>query len=67
MCKNFLKEKIKTISEDITIEDLIVCPIDDHMTIGVQMMVPKITVPHTPVKNNIIYINNIIIPNCLII
>lgn len=67
---NRILDKIKTkvIETDITIEDLIVCPIDDHMTLGVQMFLPKITVPHTPVKTeNIVYINNLIIPDILIL
>lgn len=62
------KVKTKVVNADITIEDLIVCPIDDHMTLGVQMFLPKITFPHTPVETeNIIYINNLIRPNILIL
>lgn len=53
---------------DITIEDLVVCPIDDHMTIGVQMFLPQIIIPEVPATiNDIIYVNNIIYSNYLIL
>lgn len=53
---------------DITIEDMIVCPIDDHMTLGVQTIVPNKLLPVIPTeKNNNIYLNNLIMPNILII
>lgn len=53
---------------DITIEDMIVCPIDDHMTLGVQKFVPNKMLPDIPTeKNNNIYLNNLIMPNILII
>lgn len=61
-----LIDKIKN-KIDITIEDLVVCPIDDHMTIGVQMFMPQITVPDIPVEVKVVYVNNLIIGNYLIL
>lgn len=61
-----LIDKIKN-KIDITIEDLVVCPIDDHMTIGVQMFMPQIAVPDIPVKDKVVYVNNLIIGNYLIL
>mgnify|MGYP003291915460 CR=1 FL=1 len=37
-----LGNKIRNVLGDITVEDLIVCPIDDHMTLGVQNVKVKI-------------------------
>lgn len=61
-----LIDKIKN-NIDITIEDLVVCPIDDHMTIGIQMIMPQITVPHVPVEIKVVYINNLIMGDYLIL
>ena len=58
-----LGNKIRNVLEDLTIGDLEVCPIDDHMTIGVQNV--KITIPPIKVKN-ITTKPIIIINNCLI-
>jgi len=44
-----LGNKIRNVLGDITVEDLIVCPIDDHMTIGVQGI--KIILPSIEIKN----------------
>lgn len=58
-----LGNKIRNVLEDLTIADLEVCPIDDHMTIGVQNV--KIAIPPIKVKN-ITTKPIMIINNCLI-
>lgn len=63
-----LGNNIRNVLEDLTIGDLEVCPIDDHMTIGVQNV--KITIP-PKVKNittkPIMIINNWLIDTSYLI
>ena len=54
---NKIEEKIRNVVGDITIQDMVVCPIDDHVTIGVQFLFPElITYEQTPIVEYNIYI-----------
>ena len=65
-----LGNKIRNVLGDITVEDLVVCPIDDHMTLGVQnvkVIIPAIHINDNLVTRPIILINNSLIdPSYLI-
>lgn len=62
-----LQRRLETV--DITIEDLVVCPIDDHATIGVQYMMPAVAkLPNSNISNipKLSYDNNTLFFNYLI-